>query len=315
MRCLAIDVGYSATKIVDAENNRFLFPSLVKGYVSDGLSLDDGHPVLGFRDKEFIVGDSHEGGEINVSENFHGSESWEVLMCWAFYQYARRQKESDIYIDRLCIGLPYSQYYKEKFAQVNKKHFMFSVDDKEFNIEIENLYILPQGKAVLLSLGDIERLTTGSVGILDIGYYTLDMVCFKDGQIVRSRSESVPAGISKVYSEMERVIKAKLRTSKVSSSVIRKVLKEKKLVFRRNEYDFRKDVQIIINRYWDTVLSSCTKCWENEMDFMNPLLVAGGGAEFLRGYLNSGFQAVSNAVYSNAIGYMQYVKSVGNGRR
>jgi len=300
----AIDVGYSYVKVIDGGGNLFKFHSVVVPYVDDGVKKDGFSGVISLDGKQWLVGNVDEGSVLSINDTFHGSENWRVLLCWAFFRRCYELKTNFLEIDHLALGVPYNQY-KDTIIPLltERKSFDFYVDDKEYSIKINNIRVYPQGLAILANYNE------HTIGIVDIGYHTLDVVLMKNKKIIRSRSTSTTKGVNQVFMSVSRVINKTLGTTDISWDKVYRVITTGEIKYKKRVYDFKNEVASILLSYSREIESSVKSLWKDDYDFIDHVIVAGGGAELLRTYLGDFGEIASSSIYSNVTAYMTMLKS------
>jgi plasmid segregation protein ParM len=302
----AIDIGYSYVKIGDDNNEYIQFPSLIQEWVSDGIDLDDSPSILSLNDKNLLVGNIEEGGRLLTTKDFHGSFEWLALMCWSFYLLCKKYETNMLSLDKLGLGLPYFQFREELRNKLGKrKKFSFSVDKEDYVITTNSIIIAPQGAVIMSDYGKEK-----DVGIIDIGYYTLDIVLMKKGRIISRRSVSRNEGIHEVYKDLDRLLNSRFGWPSIDFDHLTRIIKDKEIPFEGDMVDMREEIDSFLFSYANRIVKIIKDLWGSDLDFLNSIYVAGGGAELLKGHFSDKrFKVVNNPQYANLKGFLKILEA------
>jgi hypothetical protein len=317
---LSIDVGFSYVKVVDDKNNYYKFPSLLKEKENSVIETNDTSKILNIGNKSYIVGNERLCNKIFVDEDFHGSEKWRVLTAWGLYQYARICGTHDIDIDDLAMGLPYAQFSKKKIADITFNSMIFTVGGEQYSFNIKKFHAFPQGLSVLAS-PDLDILKNDlnqedlHTGVLDIGYYTIDLINMKYGELDTEKSNAFNHGTHVVYKKIERMVQElsgsmnpitfkSLNSSLANGSITINNAKKGPIT-----YDLKSKISKYLKSYTESMLDIVYDFWGSEIQTMDTIVYAGGGANLIRDYIpNNGTNVViQNASFANAKGYISCI--------
>jgi Actin like proteins N terminal domain len=330
MNVLAVDTGYSATKIYsETKSGRrtLIFPSVIG-------PAEFGEDFLGTREDNFIAelslypGKVRNFGETAIRLNRGGEMTADRDMFTKHYNpaltlagIARFMQEKEVAApDVLVVGLPVNYYATQKQVLLEKltgKHEikLYRIDGKlsqSIEFKLDNIMVLPQGYGSYLSYAlDREGKKVAdrivSTAVIDGGEKTIDIVA-ADGRYINTVSKSIPSSLDAVYHDLQREIDARYDDYLERSTIESYIRSRTPYITPNGESvdleEMRKQVlekhlPEIINRIQMTVRP------------MRPqkVLVAGGSGDMLYEGIKEIFpsaEKVESMVFSNAIGYFRY---------
>jgi PRTRC genetic system protein D len=304
---VAIDVGYGRTKIVTA-NKRDMFDSHLVRYKSSSLDFmkkTDKVEVDNFR---YYVGENAlaEGSPISlIGDHFHGSKEWKALLAYALYGI----REQGSHVEKLVLGLPLSQYNEQRKQQLRAvKDFRFSVNGEDYQFTFDKIFILPQGAGAILEYITQEDGTA----IVDIGYYTLDLAAFREGEFSVEQSASINYGIQKLYHSIAKELNRRWNISP-DTKKIEKLLRSGKLLLEGQEIDIREMLTELKFGYAEDLVSRLNDNWSEVLKDVNRVVFIGGGTEVIRDILpdKANFLVPQEPSFANAAGFFKYGESFG----
>jgi hypothetical protein len=330
MNVLAVDTGYSATKIYsETKSGRrtLIFPSVIG-------PAEFGEDFLGTREDNFIAelslypGKVRNFGETAIRLNRGGEMTADRDMFTKHYNpaltlagIARFMQEKDVAApDVLVVGLPVNYYASQKQVLLEKlsgKHDikLYQIDGKvaqSIQFKLDSILVLPQGYGSYLSYAlDREGKKVADriapTAVIDGGEKTIDIVA-ADGRYINTVSKSIPSSLDAVYHDLQREIDAR-HDDYLERSTIESYIRSRTPYITPNgetvdleemrKQVLEKHLPEIINRIQMTVRP------------MRPqkVLVAGGSGDMLYEGIKEIFpsaEKVESMVFSNAIGYFRY---------
>ncbi len=330
MNVLAVDTGYSATKIYsETKSGRktLIFPSVIG-------PAEFGEDFLGTMQDNFIAelsiypGKIRNYGETAIRLNRGGEVSADRDMFTKHYNpaltlagIARFMTEKEVAApDVLVVGLPVNFFASQKQTLIDKLQGEHTVKLYKINgsiahevkFNLREILVLPQGYGSYLSYvldrdGNkiADRIVTTAV--IDGGEKTIDIVA-ADGRYIHTVSKSIPSSLDAVYHDLQREIDAKyddyLERSTIEQYIRSKTpyltpLGESVDLEEMRKQVLEKHMPEIINRIQMTVRT------------MRPqkVLVAGGSGDMLYEGIKAVFpsaEKVESMIFSNAVGYFRY---------
>ena len=320
MRVIGIDVGYGQTKYVFGDMGGKLssgsFRSLVGNYVEgvalNGFREQQAAQVLEIVGEKYLVGDTaakHSTRQYTSRDrDWISSVAYEVLFRHALAQ-CQITDSDDLVI---TTGLPVSYYKTDKDKLANRV--------KAIAGEQARVYVIPQPVGAFFSLlfdesGYVfdERLSSQRIGVLDIGFYTTDLLTIDGLDVVDRQIGSFENGVSTaleaIRQDIMEIYGLKLDLRRTEDTVRRGTV----TVFGED-----KDINAIVSKRLKEleaeIEAGARTIWNNAAD-LDKVILAGGGAEMLRPYLHLYRHAtvISQAAMANAAGYARF--SIRQGRK
>jgi hypothetical protein len=330
MNILAVDTGYSATKIyseIKGSRKTLIFPSVIG-------PAEFGEDFLGTKEDNFIAelslypGKVRNFGETAIRLNRGGEMTADRDMFTKHYNPALTlagiarfmQEKQTAAPDVLVVGLPVNYYSTNKQALLEKltgKHSikLYNINGKvseTYEFKLDNILALPQGYGSYLSYAldrEGKKIPDRIVAtaVIDGGEKTIDIVA-ADGRYINTVSKSIPSSLDAVYHDLQREIDARyddyLERSTIESFIRGKTpyitpTGESVDLEEMRRQVMEKHLPEIINRIQMTVRP------------MRPqkVLVAGGSGDMLYDGIKAVFPSAEKAesmIFSNAIGYYRY---------
>lgn len=330
MNVLAVDTGYSATKIYsETKSGRktLIFPSVIG-------QAEFGEDFLGTTQDNFIAelslypGKIRNYGETAIRLNRGGEVSADRDMFTKHYNPALTIAGiAKFMIDKetpapniLVVGLPVNFYASQKQTLIDKLQGKHTVKLYKINgsiahtveFTLDEILVLPQGYGSYLSYAldrDGKKVADRIVptAVIDGGEKTIDIVA-ADGRYIHTVSKSIPSSLDAVYHDLQREIDAKY-DDYLERSTIEQYIRSKTPYITPNgeavdleemrKQVLEKHLPEIINRIQMTVRA------------MRPqkVLVAGGSGDMLYDGIKQVFptaEKVESMIFSNAVGYFRY---------
>jgi plasmid segregation protein ParM len=326
---LAVDQGYGYTKAVCGPN-RAVFPSAASGSPAGALADLDlggrrpGH-VVSIREgagapREYLVGEAalRAGRAVEFTlarEKFRRGFSRVLLFAAACLVGAAGEAV-------LACGLPLA-YYRHQRRQVREALLgagaWVSVDGgPERRIAFREVLVFPQAVGALFAAGGLPE--RGLVGLVDVGYYTTDYLLVEleagGASPLGNYCSSVEVGVHtalKLFSE-----EFQRRTGKPLSLVDAQELWSKEEVsFAGARLDLKEMVAEARQAAGKSIAEAVQAAWSEKIDFLERVLLAGGGAlEFLPSlsalFCNS--EVVQDPQFANALGFLKMAGRALGGR-
>ncbi|HEY7911099.1 MAG TPA: ParM/StbA family protein [Blastocatellia bacterium] len=330
MNILAVDTGYSATKIyseIKGSRKTLIFPSVIG-------PAEFGEDFLGTKEDNFIAelslypGKVRNFGETAIRLNRGGEMTADRDMFTKHYNPALTlagiarfmQEKQTAAPDVLVVGLPVNYYSTNKQALLDKltgKHSvkLYNINGKvseTYEFKLDNILALPQGYGSYLSYAldrEGKKIPDRIVAtaVIDGGEKTIDIVA-ADGRYINTVSKSIPSSLDAVYHDLQREIDARYDDYLERSTIESFIRSKTPYITPTGESvdleDMRRQVMEkhlpeIINRIQMTVRP------------MRPqkVLVAGGSGDMLYDGIKAVFPSAEKAesmIFSNAIGYYRY---------
>lgn len=321
---ISVDLGYGFTKTV-SEKSKVIFPSVMAAGSELDLGLGSkkaGHLVQ-FRPAGSTVRQQFFVGELAVREGraaqitlAREKFAHEVSLLLTFTAAYLAGGEGQV---TLAYGLPVAYYGHQKDAvraAFQGKAAYMSVDGgPERYISLSAVYVFPQGVGALFSAESLLP-KEGSVGLIDVGYYTTDYLLVeldeKEANPLSGYTSSVELGVSTAMKLFAETFQRK--TGKPLSLADAQVLWAKKQVsFAGSKVNVEPMVEGARKAAGDSIVETVRAAWSEKIDFIDQVLLAGGGAVEFMSVLSGGFfdvQLIPDAQFANAIGFYKMGQKV-----
>jgi hypothetical protein len=330
MNVLAVDTGYSATKIyteVKGSRRTLIFPSVIG-------PAEFGEDFLGSQEDNFIAelslypGKVRNFGETAVRLNRGGEMTADRDMFTKHYNpaltlagIARCMEEKQTPApDVLVVGLPVNYYSTQKETLIDKlqgthKITLYKIDgkvDKTIEFTLNNILALPQGYGSYLSYAldrDGKKVPDRIVptAVIDGGEKTIDIVA-ADGRYINTYSKSIPSSLDAVYHDLQREIDARY-DDYMERSTIESYIRSRTpyITPTGDSVDLEAMRKEVMQKHMPQILDRI----QMTVRPMRPakVLVAGGSGDMIYDGIKEIFASAEKAesmIFSNAIGYYRY---------
>ena len=308
---LGLDIGFGDVKAVGENGVKIKIPTAV-AYAGEGaLDLDKFSPThreYSYSGRKYVI------GETAVSRAF-STRSFDFLKRYAPLLAYKAIEELPAFPPSMAVGLPLGYYtsgYEKDFAHAMRK---IDVDGRALEMDVE---VYPQGLGAFFDYcldenGDEREGTDINGLVIDVGFSTVDVIAFENGAAVKVDSGMLErAGISKPAQDLARVLQAETTINLTEQEAKNALMKGKLSV-----YGFEKDLSEIIRKvvedYADWLMSVITSRWEDRVQRADRLILAGGGAYYLKPYIPAKYRRVlfvpDEPEFSNARGFLKALKA------
>jgi hypothetical protein len=304
---IGIDVGYGYTKSFTLANGiqrKLIFPTAVSPYapnVSFGVKI----PAIRVDGKRFAVGEELVINglpyENTVREGFVGSPSYMAVLGHVL-------SHTGFYGKAMVTGLPPTFFRKEKAEELSEQiRKQWFVDELGKPIPIpETIKIIPQGSGIFFSyVVNYPGIFEKNVLVVDIGYYTLDVVFFSGGKYIEGAAASFPMGAKRVYDEIRKIFSKVYGTFSKDDDIIDEIIRFGKYTDFGQEYSL--DVRDIIESY-KVMVNSTIKSHLGKVTKKVDYVLAGGGGISLFMETMKSVIPVNDPQFANAMGFYEYGK-------
>jgi plasmid segregation protein ParM len=303
MQAIGIDIGYGNVKVNTGERS-FSFPSIVGNY-QESVSIGFDRNVLECVEidgEKFLIGES---AKRHSSRHFTSrSRDWiETIHYKALLKHALvKCGVSGAAV--ITTGLPVDfMGDKERLAAI--------VKDVASKVEVNaSVHVLPQPVGAFFSLlfdekGSVleAQLASSRVGILDIGYFTTDLLTIASLTVVEKQLASFENGVS---TALEAIRQDLADTFKLQLDIRRteEAVRRGKVTVFGEERDITAMCGKWLRELEGEIQAHAQTIWGNAAD-LDRVILSGGGAAMLSPYLNLYRHAtvIRNAADANAAGF------------
>lgn len=303
-----IDVGFGDVKVVYMESGElkyFKMPTAIKyaGNSSSGITEEG---IRCFQGREYLVGEQARFGAFST-------RSYDFLRRYTGLFVYHALKSLGLETQDVGVGLPLNWFSKKE--EFLKELTQTVVDGEKLEIQPK---LFPQAVGILMDYrmdidGKTKEDTTKDGIVLDIGYNTVDVVCFERGAAVRSDAGTLEKyGISRIILELADIIYSEF-SFQLSEQEAKDVFLEGKLRLYGDIKDLSEIIRSITEKYFNELLHTIESRWDSRLKRAEVMLLGGGGAVILNGYMPSALSKIISVPkypeYSNARGYMKGLRA------
>ncbi|KPK35859.1 MAG: hypothetical protein AMK70_04520 [Nitrospira bacterium SG8_35_1] len=319
MSILGVDIGYGFTKSYYCDNSSDqkchldIFPTAVSKFLPK-ITFADKTVAVKVNGEEFSLAESalREGsGLINTRRrDFVGSKAYFAVMGLSLLRTIRNPQT-------LVLGLPPGQYSKEHTELLTRRlrsiELSLSTDGSENQhlVMPKTIAFIPQGAGIFFAYirGGHNFDYQKNVAVLDIGYYTLDMLFFVNGRYIEKSARSYPFGVCEIYEQAKKMFYQEHKIFIKSDKSVDNLLRGNRIEIAGRSYAL--NIKRIVDSYTAQVLSVIESYIEEIPDEAEILIAGGGGVKFLdRTSLKYELRVVPQPQFSNAKGFYEYGKSL-----
>jgi plasmid segregation protein ParM len=339
LRAIGVDLGFGFTKATDGTRS-----TIFKSIIGEATAQQFGGSLLR-HDVEAEPDNAPSGDEylhlaLDVGEFFFGelAERQSNVRSFTLDQ-GRFIEEASLpftlaavsalgYLDdtvRLVVGLPISDFgarADELERRLRGRHDITmvspSAERHHGTLTIDDVKTIPEPFGAIYDMvlddrGELvnQPIAEEKVGVIDIGFHTVDFTVSDRTAFLERASRSSEAGIARAFS----VIAAKLREkSDVNLPVYRlyDAAAQGRIRIRGDVYDLGKLTEHVFGQLASEIATQANELWADEWD-MDRVIIAGGGGQVLGPYLEPLLQgrvetapAGSDARMGNARGFAKY---------
>jgi len=324
---LAVDTGFGRTKALSDEH-AVSFPSLVAHYrdirFNTGME-GNGDPTsklaLEHNGRRYFVGSAaiRQGiAQNTIDRERTVSQEAKVLALAALGLLVEESTE------HICLvaGLPVSHFasLKERYESELKQTHYFDLLDLSGKalanhiVNVHDLKVIPQPLGTLFTLlldetGGLSRaeLAGENVGIIDIGFCTVDLARADSLEFIDRKSASYPLGLFNAYSELSEELNRCFDIEAPPES-LEKVVASGQIKVGGKTYSIEKQKQQAFIRIAEQILSKVKTLWPDRWQ-LDRIIITGGGGQLLYNYLECNLdhntELAPKPVFANVEGYLK----------
>ncbi len=308
MSFAGIDIGYGYTKVVH-DSGKFSFKTTVEPYIHSERVFGKLPDVIYVNGNGYLVGPDTLPRML-VSKDFVGSESYYAVVGYCLKEI---YKEINSSLSGIALGLPPALYNERKtiLLRNNLERAGLMVNKTQIPIP-EKVVFIPQGVGAYIDfIYQNPEFSGKDVIVIDIGYYTVDMIFIKDGQFIPRASESYPSGVELLLNRICDQFSEK-HGELITPVIAESILKKGSFTYFGREYKFDTD-EILEKFYIPEIVrrikeySTSLKNNHYEIDSISAIVIAGGGAIYLKDMIDGAF-IPDEPQFANARGYKLYLE-------
>lgn len=301
---IGIDVGFGDVKAVWVEDGKFIYfktPTAIK-YDSMNAGFTEGEDeTYHFQGRNYLIGEK-------ARLDAFSTRSFEFMSRYSGLLIFHVLKQCGFNEQNIGVGLPLTWYSKKDEFIANIKNT--TVNSEKLNANPE---LFPQAVGMLLDYrtdieGRIISETAKDGLVLDIGFNTVDILCFEGGKAIRADSATLEkAGISKIIVELTEHLQQRYNID-LSEQEGKEVYLLRKLKIHGKYIDLSETVRSITERYFEELLHRLSR-WDKRIQRADIILLGGGGAVLIKDYIPNNYAQLmyvpEHPEYSNARGYLK----------
>jgi hypothetical protein len=276
---LAIDVGYSSTK-VKYDNKYYKFPSAISFATDLGIDYGDSTDTVNYKGETYYVGDAAVGLESFTTTDYAFKSNFDPVIIYHVL------KKLDLVQDalnkniKLYLTLALTDWkFKDNYLEVMQN---FQVDD--ITVGFEDIVLIPQGAGVYMQYVAESGDHPLSAAIIDVGYNTINYLTYEHGQPQKAHSKGFAGhGVSSIIKSFSAYLENTF-SMPFSEAEALKIFMNNKFIFSGIERTEVADKIIelksqFVKRLFNSVLTSEKKLLATS----EKVLLAGGGCYLLEG--------------------------------
>lgn len=229
----------------------------------------------------------------------------------------------------IVTGLPVLEYKNESdnlrnTLLNNNKTFVFDFHygpkTVTKTIKVRQVEVISQGEGafydfILNSKGEIiesrEKLVSGKVIIVDIGYRTTDIVTMEAGSYIETLSYQYNNGVNQIHQEVLRLIMERLQIKKELREMD-EIVRTGKLFHNTKHIDVNKILDDVAIPFAEDIADNLHTISNDQLGSVNHIIFTGGGSEIIYPFVSAKLKGVvetsimDKAEFCNASGYYKY---------
>jgi hypothetical protein len=307
---MGLDIGYGFTKVylgtADADGNNLIvsFPTIVTAATESGGFSS--HSCIAVDGNKYFAGVDVKGDDLWFdprNSEFVGSGPWTAVLVEA-----SRACGFNTYGSAIVLGIPAQQFDKHRAAEyvrALKEREIYTGNGIRFDFDSTDIRFVPQGFGIFRAFVEDNNTDYKSlkIGVVDIGYYTVDLISMDHGKFINRDAKSYPLGISSlldnISSEFTRKYGCYIPLRRAMQFIY-----NRQVEFMGESYEL--DTNEIIKEYASKIASVIDTYVE--MKSLDLGIAGGGGIHVLRKItkLKKRLSVVNDPENANAIGYWLY---------
>ncbi len=301
-----IDIGFGYTKVA-FNNKTFSFKSTVEPYIPTEKIFGQAPEIVYVRENGYLVG-PYALPKSQVPKDFVGTEAYYAVVGYCLneiYKHAYQLKG-------IALGLPPAMFNERKIILLrnNIERLDLSINKRLLSIP-ENIVFIPQGVGAYIDfISNNPDYADKDTIVIDVGYYTLDVIYVSDGKFMSQASMSYPAGVEFLLSRICDEFVNKYGEF-INPSIAETLLEKGEVSYLGRKYKL--DMESVLNSYLieitKLVKEYATFLKNNHFKIQNiqAVILCGGGASYLK-ELTDDIIILPEPQFANARGYKIYLE-------
>jgi plasmid segregation protein ParM len=278
MEQLAIDVGYSSTK-VKYKGKLYKFPSAIS-FATD-LGIDYGEDdVVKYKGETYYVGDAAVGLETFTTTDFGFKQQFDPVIIYHVLKKLNLVEEALNNNIKLFLTLALADWkHKENYLEVLSN---FEVDEHEMGFT--DIILLPQGAGAYMQFVGKNGVHPTSAAVIDLGYNTVNFLVYENGQPKRAHSKGYSGhGVSSILRPFATYLESTFNMPFGEAEAL-KIFTNGKFIFNGTEQPQVSEKIIELKSQFVKKLFSSVLTGEKKiLATSEKVILAGGGCYLLEG--------------------------------
>ena len=263
-----------------------------------------------YKGRKYLVGEDAKKGAFST-QHFEFLKKFAPL--FAFIMIDQVEKATGYRVERLGLGLPLTYYTRKNISEIQPNMEIIAVNGITREIPVS---FFVQGYGVLVDYtSNFPPADWGTVIkdllVVDVGFNTVDIINVVNGKVARKGSDTLDReGVSKMTQEL--MVSIKEKNIKLSPVEAVELLKTGILKQFGELVDCTAEVQDVTGRYADWLFSELESIYIERMMSADKIILAGGGACFLKHYLPAKYASIvhipEDPEMANARGFLRLME-------
>ncbi len=288
MKQLAIDVGYSSTK-VKYEGKLYKFPSAVSFATDLGIDYGD-QDITKYKGETYYIGDAAVGLESFTTTDYAFKSNFDPVIIYHVLKKLNLVEDTLKGNVKFFLTLALTDWKnKDSYLEIFKS---FTVDDKQFSIQ--DISLMPQGAGAYLAYASKKGEHPLSAFVCDIGYNTINVLQYENGQPQKAHSKGFAGhGVSSIIKSFAAYLE-NTYSMPFSEAEALKIFTLNKFIFSGVEQVGVTDkIQELKNQFVKRLFNSVLTSEKKLLATSESVILAGGGC-----YLLEGVQFPPNVIFA-----------------
>jgi len=300
---VGMDIGYGEVKVIKGSGEKKYSSAVVPYRESYGFDFPSSSDIVELEGKKYIISSSRSLD--TRTRDYHRTDLWKVLFLYGI--------KDDVAVN-VVLGLPVSYARKEERKELEERikgEHVLKINGNEKKVRVSDAKVIAQGMGVLLDyfidgFRVNEERKSESVLVFDIGFYTTDVFVYQDEGIEEERSRSVEVGVSHLFEDVLRWLTVEKGYPSVSIKEVERFFRNGYVKIKGEKVPLPRELFI---KSWAEKLSDLLKFYEREIYTFDTLILAGGGAHFLREeFFGRKVVVPERPEFANARGYYKFAR-------
>ncbi len=305
---IGIDIGYGYTKSYTSQHGPCTFPTHVTAKVPEE-TFGSVKPIVVNGDKFLVGHDALSKWLIDTrTASFLGSNAWLAPLGYAL---VTSGIEPDDFRNggHIVLGLPPGDYTKDIARKLTGivQSSEISKNGASYDLSATQVSVIPQGAGIYYAYKEMDdTVTQKNVAVVDVGFYTVDMVFFVNGQYIEDATYSEAMGVSLLLDDICATFKKQFQWP-INRNSAEKLLTKGEITILQEVYRLEQ-MPTIIQAYAARVSSLIDRYFEGLPVEPDIGIAGGGGVLAMKNHLKlqRKLYVRSDPVTANAMGYYCY---------